>query len=162
MHWRRKWQPTPVFLPGESQGRGTWWAAVYGVTQSRTRLKRHSSSSKVPPMALFFSHNIPATLIFPYQFENLIVSGSLLLLSLPSFPASPAAATKKYRLCFLKGFPLLSLPPLSLCNFVAFPLHFPLPPPPTLLPLPFFICPGIHSQGFQLRMGPHLLQMNTC
>ena len=22
MHWRRKWQPTPVFLPGESQGRG--------------------------------------------------------------------------------------------------------------------------------------------
>ena len=23
MHWRRKWQPTPVFLPGESQGWGT-------------------------------------------------------------------------------------------------------------------------------------------
>ena len=23
MHWRRKWQPTPVFLPGESQGMGT-------------------------------------------------------------------------------------------------------------------------------------------
>ena len=22
--WRRKWQPTPVFLPGESQGRGAW------------------------------------------------------------------------------------------------------------------------------------------
>ena len=21
MHWRRNWQPTPVFLPGESQGR---------------------------------------------------------------------------------------------------------------------------------------------
>ena len=85
---RRKWQPTPVFLPGESQGRGSllgcrlwgitesdtteatqqvsegngnplqcsclenprdggaWWAAVYGVTESRTRLKRLSSSSK--------------------------------------------------------------------------------------------------------------------
>ena len=25
--------------------RGAWWAAVYGVTQSRTRLKRLSSSS---------------------------------------------------------------------------------------------------------------------
>ena len=25
--------------------RGTWWAAVYGVTQSRTQLKRLSSSS---------------------------------------------------------------------------------------------------------------------
>ena len=23
MHWRRKWQPTPVLLPGESQGRGS-------------------------------------------------------------------------------------------------------------------------------------------
>ena len=22
MHWRKKWQPIPVFLPGESQGRG--------------------------------------------------------------------------------------------------------------------------------------------
>ena len=24
MHWKRKWQPTPVFLPGESQGREVW------------------------------------------------------------------------------------------------------------------------------------------
>ena len=23
MHWRKKWQPTPVFLPGESQGQGS-------------------------------------------------------------------------------------------------------------------------------------------
>ena len=23
IHWRRKWQPTPVFLPGESQGQGS-------------------------------------------------------------------------------------------------------------------------------------------
>ena len=45
MHWRRKWQPAPVLLPGESQGRGAWWAAVCGVAQSQTRLKRRSSSS---------------------------------------------------------------------------------------------------------------------
>ena len=45
MQWRRKWQPTPVFLHGESQGLGAWWASVYGVAQSRTRLKRLSSSS---------------------------------------------------------------------------------------------------------------------
>ena len=38
MHWRRKWQPTP-------RDGGAWWAAVYGVAQSRTRLKRRSSSS---------------------------------------------------------------------------------------------------------------------
>ena len=45
MHWRRKWQPIPVFLPGESQGQGAWWAAIYGVAQSWTRLKWLSSSS---------------------------------------------------------------------------------------------------------------------
>ena len=50
MHWRRKWQPTPVWLPGEYQGRGGWWAAVYGVAQSRIRLKRLSSS--IPHMQM--------------------------------------------------------------------------------------------------------------
>ena len=47
MHLRRKWQPTPVFLPGESQG---WWSLMgcrLGVAQSRTRLKRLSSSSNM-------------------------------------------------------------------------------------------------------------------
>ena len=91
-HWRRRWHPTPVLLPGKSHGwrslvgcsprgreesdttellhfhfslsckgegngnqlqcsclenprdGGAWWAAVYGVAQSRTRLKRLSSS----------------------------------------------------------------------------------------------------------------------
>ena len=37
MHWRRKWQPTPVFLPGESQG---WQSLVgcrlWGQTESDT------------------------------------------------------------------------------------------------------------------------------
>ena len=48
MQWRSKWQPTPVFLPGDSQGRGAWWVAIYGVTQNWTLLKRLSSSSRVP------------------------------------------------------------------------------------------------------------------
>ena len=43
MHWRRKWQPTPVFLSGEFQGRGSLVAAVCGITQSRTWLKWLSS-----------------------------------------------------------------------------------------------------------------------
>ena len=44
MHWRRQWHPTPVFLPGESQGRGAWWLPSLG-SHSRTRLTRLSSSS---------------------------------------------------------------------------------------------------------------------
>ena len=37
MHWRRKWQPTPVFLPGESQGRGSLVGfLLWGHTESDT------------------------------------------------------------------------------------------------------------------------------
>ena len=35
MHWRRKWQPTPVFLPGESQGQGSLMGCcLWGRTES--------------------------------------------------------------------------------------------------------------------------------
>ena len=35
MHWRRKWQPTPVFLPGESQGWGSLVGyRLWGCTES--------------------------------------------------------------------------------------------------------------------------------
>ena len=105
MHWRWKWQPTPVFLPGESQGqrglvgchlwghtesdtteqlhfhfslscigegngnplqcsclesprgRGAWWAAISGITRSRTRLKRLGGSRKILHANKPSSHN---------------------------------------------------------------------------------------------------------
>ena len=51
MHWRRKWQPTSVFLPGESQGRGSLVGCrLWGRTEW-TRLKQLSSSSTL------YSHN---------------------------------------------------------------------------------------------------------
>ena len=40
--WRRKWQPTPVFLPGESQGQRAWRAIAHGVTKSQTGLSAHT------------------------------------------------------------------------------------------------------------------------
>ena len=37
MHWRRKWQPPPVFLPGESQGqRNLVGCCQWGRTESDT------------------------------------------------------------------------------------------------------------------------------
>ena len=37
MPWRRKWQPTPVFLPGESQGQGSLVGCrLWGRTESDT------------------------------------------------------------------------------------------------------------------------------
>jgi len=42
LHWRRKWQSTPVFLPGESQGR---WSLLgcWSMGSHRVGLKRLSS-----------------------------------------------------------------------------------------------------------------------
>ena len=37
MHWRRKWQPTPVFLPGESHRQGSLVGCrLWGRTESDT------------------------------------------------------------------------------------------------------------------------------
>ena len=46
MHRRRKWQPTPVFLPGESQRRGSLMGCrLWGHTESDTTEATCSSSS---------------------------------------------------------------------------------------------------------------------
>ena len=106
--WRRKWQPTPVLLPGESHGQrslvghspwghrvrhdwatslsctgegngnplqcsclenprdgGAWWAAIYGVTQSRTRLKWLSSSSSSSRSDITLNFSSPVLKIPP-------------------------------------------------------------------------------------------------
>ena len=61
MHWRRKWQPTPVFLPGESHRQ---WSLVgfrlWGRTE--TRLMWLSSSSKCSSLwthTTFYLKNLP-------------------------------------------------------------------------------------------------------
>ena len=46
MHWRRKWHPTPVFLPGESQGQGSLvgcrlWGRTESDTTEATQQQQH-------------------------------------------------------------------------------------------------------------------------
>ena len=55
MHWRRKWQPTPVFLLENPRDGGAWWAAVYGVAQSQTWPKRLSSINITQGLPRWFS-----------------------------------------------------------------------------------------------------------
>ena len=38
VHWRRKWQRTPVFLPGKPMDRGACWALVHGFAKNWTQL----------------------------------------------------------------------------------------------------------------------------
>ena len=58
---------TPVFLPENPRDGGAWWAAVYRVAQSQTRLKRLSSSSIGHPagvLRIAWIPSYPATLEF--------------------------------------------------------------------------------------------------
>ena len=44
--WRRNWQPTPVFLPGNPIDSGAWLAPVIGVAKSQTGLIDGTQHSK--------------------------------------------------------------------------------------------------------------------
>ena len=60
---------------------GAWWAAVYGVAQSRTRLKRLSSSSNSHEQRLYLTQQIPTGyLLYTWQCIYLYAS-----LSIPTF-----------------------------------------------------------------------------
>ena len=56
MHWRRKWQPLQCSCLENPRDGGAWWAAVYGVAQSRTRLKRLSTAAAAV-------HNLSKTIL---------------------------------------------------------------------------------------------------
>ena len=55
MHWRRKWQPTPVFLPGESQGQGSLVSChLWGRTESDTTEVMQQQQQQMRPDAMIF------------------------------------------------------------------------------------------------------------
>ena len=63
MHWRRKWQPTPVFLPGESQGWGSLVGCrLWGCTESdttETTQQQQQLYTKTTSLLFFPNTNTP-------------------------------------------------------------------------------------------------------
>ena len=57
MHWRRKWQPTPVFLPGESQGQGSLVGCrLWGRTESdMTEVTAAAAAAAVAKASSFYT-----------------------------------------------------------------------------------------------------------
>ena len=53
MHWRRKWQPTPVFLPRESQGWGNlvgfrlWGHSLFSILGLKTLNQTHTPQKTI-------------------------------------------------------------------------------------------------------------------
>ena len=95
MHWRRKWQPTSVFLPGESQGREPgglpsvgWhrvrhdWRDLAAAAEERQWWQTAASSGSGPPLDSFWWMSYSQL-----SFENLERSSVL-----PGSPASHALA----------------------------------------------------------------------
>ena len=50
--WRRAWQPTPVFLPGESHGQRSL-VTVHWVSENRTQVKQLSTHAHMIIQASF-------------------------------------------------------------------------------------------------------------
>ena len=72
LHWRRKRQPLQCSCLENPRDGGAWWAAVYGVAQSRTRLKRLSSRSCSNATSQFSSccHFIKSVFLVDYNLES--------------------------------------------------------------------------------------------
>ena len=68
IHWRRKWQPTPVFLPGESQGRQSLvGCSPWGHTESDTTEATQQQQQQQP-----YSHRLTA-MDFKVKYFNLLL-----------------------------------------------------------------------------------------
>ena len=58
--WRRAWQPSPVFLPGESHGWRSLAGTVHGVTGSQTWLRHSTTWHMVCLLCSWHSHRVVA------------------------------------------------------------------------------------------------------
>ena len=89
MHWRRKWQPTPVFLPGESQGRRSQVGCrLWGRTESdmteATQQQQQQHAEGLSNLSRSVWHDYapfrvsPCTWVFSMTFQILTISNQRL------------------------------------------------------------------------------------
>ena len=75
MHWRRKWQPTPVFLPGDSQG---WeslvgcrlWGRTESDTTEATQQQQNYSSEHLLLLPAQQSFSLLQEMMLQFSFGN--------------------------------------------------------------------------------------------
>ena len=74
MHWRRKWQPTPVFVPGEFQGR---WrlggCGLWGRTESDTTEVAAAAAYNIKTLGQFFQSLLNFNIFVSY-FHYILVT----------------------------------------------------------------------------------------
>ena len=55
--WSRKWEPTPVFLPGKPMDQGAWQAIVHGIARGQTQLSNQTTITAIMTF-IYFNINI--------------------------------------------------------------------------------------------------------
>ena len=87
IHWRRKWQPTPVFLPGESQGRGSlvgcrlWGRTESDTTEATEQQKQQHPRRETWKWSLTTPHPSPWYISHPQALMLLLYLSQVFLLS---------------------------------------------------------------------------------
>lgn len=95
--WRRKWPPTPIFLPEEFHGQGSL-AKDHGVTVSHARVtNRHS-----PPLGIYVFPPFPWSLSKEYLFY--VAHCSFACLSLLLFMVEPRGNALVSSVSLLKAY----------------------------------------------------------
>ena len=108
MHWKRKWQPTPVFLPGESQGLGSlldchlWGCTELDTTEATQQQQQQHLVSllftppqSVPNMAtgvILYIHTSDSLRLRVLCSEPVTAKGRVLSLPCPPAPPLPLPA----------------------------------------------------------------------
>ena len=87
MHWRRKWQPTPVFLPGEFQGRGSLVGCrLWGHTELDTDWRYLAAAAAVALTILLPTSELCCSICLEYPLAPLFLPNKLLLiLQIPAY-----------------------------------------------------------------------------
>ena len=78
MHWRRKWQPTPVFLPGESQG----WGSLVGC-HLWDRTVRHDWSDLAVAAAVQLNLHVLQIVFPPFSIYLVLFSPTCPIVHIP-------------------------------------------------------------------------------
>ena len=116
MHWRRKWQPTPVFLLGESQGRGSLvgyrlWGRTESDTTEATQQQQQQQQCTIGPCWL------PILCFSSVQFSSVAQSCPIQVITVVKYFFNsiplPAAAAKSLQLCPTLCNPIDGSPPGS-------------------------------------------------
>ena len=118
MHWRRKWQPTPVFLPGESQGRGSLvgcrlWGRTESDTTEVTQQQQQACSSPSCPGKSASEAVLPRACPWPLLLQQACQSHQVLVYSTqgvlpdratPSRPGEEAVSPNSEKQSFKQTF----------------------------------------------------------